>query len=227
MLVGRSTERAALRAALDDARRGRGRAVVLRGPPGIGKTALLEDAVRGAEGFKVLRTRSTESESGLAFAGLSDLLAPVLERLQAVPAPQRAALRAALALGPPAAPDRFAAYAAALSLIGAVAADSPVLIVLDDAHWLDAPTREALIFCARRIEDEPIAILAASRELAPERVRRAGRRRAAPRPPRRSGRPRAARGGDRGRPARPGRRARGPRRGRGQPARPSSSSRGR
>ena len=170
VLVGRSTERAALRAALDDARRGRGRAVVLRGPPGIGKTALLEDAVRDAEAFRVLRTRSTESEAGLAFAGLSDLVAPVLERLPAVPAPQRAALRAALALGPPAAPDRFAAYAAALSLIGAVAADSPVLIVLDDAHWLDAPTREALAFCARRIEDEPIAILAASRELAPERI---------------------------------------------------------
>ena len=76
VLVGRSTERAALRAALDDARRGRGRAVVLRGPPGIGKTALLEDAVRDAEAFRVLRTRSTESEAGLAFAGLSDLSRP-------------------------------------------------------------------------------------------------------------------------------------------------------
>jgi DNA-binding CsgD family transcriptional regulator len=170
VLVGRSGERAEIRAALDEARSGRGRAVVLRGPPGIGKTALLEDAVRDAEAFRVLRTRSTESEAGLAFAGLSDLVAPVLECLPAVPTPQRAALRAALALGPPAAPDRFAAYSAALSLIGAVAADSPVLIVLDDAHWLDAPTREALVFCARRIEDEPIAILAASRELAPERI---------------------------------------------------------
>ncbi len=170
MLVGRSSERAVLRTALDDARQGVGRAVVLVGAPGVGKTALLEDAVRGAEGFRVLRTRSSESESGLAFAALSDLLAPVLERLPALPVPQRAALRAALALGPPAAADRFAAYAAALSLIGAVASESPLLIVVDDAHWLDEPTREALAFCARRIDDEPIAMFGASRDSPLERV---------------------------------------------------------
>ena len=170
MLVGRSGERAAVQAALVEARRGRGRALVLRGPPGIGKTALLEDAVLGAEGFRVLRARALETESGLAFAGLADLLRPVLECLPAVPAAQRAALRAALALGPPAAPDRFAAYAATLSLIGAVATDSPVLIVVDDAGWLDAPSREALAFCARRIQDEPVAILAASREEGPGRA---------------------------------------------------------
>ena len=84
--------------------------------------------------------------------------------------PQRAALRAALALGPPAAADRFAAYAAALSLIGAVAAESPLLIVVNDAHWLDEPTREALAFCARRIDDEPIAMFGASRDSPLERV---------------------------------------------------------
>ncbi len=170
MLVGRSGERAEIRAALDEARRGRGRAVVVRGPPGIGKTALLEDAVSGAEGFTVLRAHGLESESRLAFAGLSDLLRPLLARLESVPAPQRAALRAALALGPPAAEDRFAAYAATLSLLGAAASESPVLIAVDDAHWLDAPTQEALAFCARRIEDEPIAVLAASRERPPERI---------------------------------------------------------
>ena len=114
--------------------------------------------------------RCQETEAGLPFAALADLLRPVLDHLPAVPAPQRAALRAALALGPPAAPDRFAAYAAALSLLGVVATDSPVLVVVDDAQWLDAPSREALVFCARRIEDEPVAMLAASRELAPERV---------------------------------------------------------
>jgi DNA-binding CsgD family transcriptional regulator len=170
VLVGRSRETAVLREALAEARRGRGRALLLRGSPGIGKTALLEDAVRGAEGFRVLRARALETESGLAFAGLSDLVRPVLECLPAVPGAQRAALRAALALGPPTVPDRFAAYAATLSLIGAVAVDSPLLIVVDDAHWLDAPSREALAFCARRIEDEPVAILAASREWPPERA---------------------------------------------------------
>ncbi len=174
MLVGRSAERAALLAALDDARRGRGRALVLSGPPGIGKTALLDEAVAAAEGFRVLRSRGVESESRLAFAGLSDLVRPVLECLPSVPAPQRAALRAALALGPPATPDRFAAYAAALSLLGVVAGDSPVLVVVNDAHWLDAPTREALLFCARRIEDEPVAVLAASRERGAERAEMPG-----------------------------------------------------
>jgi DNA-binding CsgD family transcriptional regulator len=174
MLVGRSREIEVLRRALADAREGRGRALLLTGPPGIGKTALLEAAVREGDGFRVLRARALESESGLAFAGLSDLVKPVLERLPSVPAAQRAALRAALALGPPAVPDRFAAYAATLSLMGAVAADSPLLIVVDDAHWLDAPTQEALAFCARRIEDEPVAMLAASRERRPERVEMPG-----------------------------------------------------
>jgi DNA-binding CsgD family transcriptional regulator len=169
-LVGRTPESEQIAAALDEAARGRGRALVLRGPPGIGKTALIEEAVRGAHGFRVLRTRCQESEAGLPFAALSDLLRPVLECLPIVPPPQRAALRAALALGPPVAPDRFAAYAAALSLLGAVAHETPVLLVVDDAQWLDAPSREALIFCARRIEDEPIAVLGASRELAPERA---------------------------------------------------------
>ena len=170
MLVGRSNERARIRAALDQASRGHGRALVLRGPPGIGKTALLEDVVRDADGLRVLRARGVESESRLAFAALSDLLRPGLEFLASVPAAQRAALRAALALGPPAAPDRFAAYAATLSLIGAMASEAPVLIVVDDAHWLDSPSREALAFCARRIADEPVVILAASREARPEQL---------------------------------------------------------
>ena len=199
-LVGRSAEIARIAAALEESRRGRGRALVLRGPPGIGKTALVEEGIGRADGFRVLRARCQETEAGLPFAALADLLRPVLDRLPAVPAPQRAALRAALALGPPAAPDRFASYAAALSLLGVVATDSPVLVVVDDAQWLDAPSREALVFCARRIEDEPVAMLAASRELAPERVdvpglteveRRAagaGRREGAPR----AGRPHEA-----------------------------------
>jgi DNA-binding CsgD family transcriptional regulator len=176
VLVGRSMEGAYVRATLDRAREGRGTALLLRGAPGIGKTALIEEAVRAAEGFRVLCARGVEPESGLAFAGLSDLLRPVLECLPSVPGAQRAALRAAMALGPPAVADRFAAYAATLSLIGVVAAERPLLIAVDDLHWIDRPTQEALAFCVRRIEDEPVAILVASRERAPERAELAGAR---------------------------------------------------
>jgi DNA-binding NarL/FixJ family response regulator len=172
VLVGRSREIEAIRGLLEDARAGRGRALLLRGPPGIGKSTLLELARRegGEGGMRVLAARGAASESQLAFAALSDVLRPVLDRLEEVPDAQRAALRAALALGPPAVPDRFAAYAATLTLLGALTAEGPVLLLVDDGHWLDPPSREALAFCARRIADEPIAILAASRERPPERL---------------------------------------------------------
>jgi DNA-binding CsgD family transcriptional regulator len=168
VLLGRSTEQGEMRAAIEEARAGRGGAIVLRGPPGIGKTALLEDAVGAAAGFRVLRCRGLQSESRLAFAGLADLLAPVLDRAGRLPAPQGAALRAALALGPPTDADRLAVYAAVLGLIGEAASDAPVLIAVDDAHFIDRSTREALAFCARRIQDEPVVILAATRETGPE-----------------------------------------------------------
>lgn len=174
MLVGRAPERKRLRASLAAARAGRGSALVVRGEPGIGKTALLEELRAGADGFRVLVARGVESESRLAYAGLSDLVRPVLDRLEQIPEAQRAALRAALALGPPVVPDRFAAYAATLSLLGALAAEGPVLVVVDDAHWLDVPSQEALLFCARRIADEPVAMVAASRERPPERLEVAG-----------------------------------------------------
>lgn len=172
--MGRARERERLRAKVAAARAGRGSALVVRGEPGIGKTALLEDLRAGANGFRVLVARGVEPESRLAYAGLSDLLRPVLDRLERIPEAQRAALRAALALGPPVVPDRFAAYAATLSLMGALADEGPVLVVVDDAHWLDVPSQEALLFCARRIADEPVAMVAASRERAPERLEAAG-----------------------------------------------------
>ena len=166
MLVGRSREIDVIHGLIGDARAGRGRALVLRGAPGIGKSALLEVARRAGRdgGLRILAARGVESESRLAFAALGDVLRPVLARIDEIPDPQRAALRAALALGPPAASDRYAAYAATLSLLGAVAADGAVLILIDDGHWVDPPSREALVFCARRIADEPIAMLVTSRE---------------------------------------------------------------
>ncbi len=172
MLVGRSHEIDAIHGLIEDARAGRGRALVLRGAPGIGKSTLLGRArdVGEERGLRILAAGGVESESRLAFAGLSDVLRPVLDRIDRIPGAQRAALRAALALGPPAVPDRYAAYAATLSLLGAVAADGAVLILVDDGHWMDPPSREALVFCARRIADEPIAMLVASREWPPERL---------------------------------------------------------
>jgi DNA-binding CsgD family transcriptional regulator len=167
-LIGRDAERERLRALLDAARSGRGGAVVLRGEPGVGKTALLDDLRRAADGVRVLSARGIESESRLAFAGLADVLRPVLDRLDRVPEAQRAALQAALALGPPAVPDRFAAYAATLSLLGAVAAEGPVLVTVDDGHWLDVPSQEALLFCARRLGDDPVLFVATARERPPE-----------------------------------------------------------
>jgi DNA-binding CsgD family transcriptional regulator len=165
VLVGRDAEMSRIDGLLEASQRGRGGALTLRGEPGIGKTALLDAArARAArEGMRILSTRGVESESRLAFAGLGDLLRPAVGRLDEIPEAQRAAIRAALALGPPLVPDRFAAYAATLSLLCALAADGPLLVVADDAHWLDAPTLEALAFCARRIADEPIAMIGASR----------------------------------------------------------------
>jgi DNA-binding CsgD family transcriptional regulator len=172
MLVGRERETRRLTALLAAARGGRGSALILRGEPGIGKSALL-DEMRGRaadEGFRVLHTRGLESEATLSFAGLADLLAPILEHLDHIPRPRAAALRGALALGPPSGTDRFAAYAATLSLLGAASSARPILIVVDDAHWIDTPTAEALLFCARRIEDDPVVMIGASREVAPERL---------------------------------------------------------
>ena len=104
MLVGRDSERARLGQALEAARRGRGGAIVVRGAPGVGKTALVRELRDRADGFRILTARGVESESGLAFAGLSDLLHPVIDHIDALPEAKRTALRAALALGPPACP---------------------------------------------------------------------------------------------------------------------------
>ena len=153
---------------LDGARAGRGGALLLRGEPGIGKTALLEDLRQRADGVRVLRARGVESESRLAFLGLSDLLDPVIDRRVDLPGPQRAALEAALALGPPGVADRFAAYSAVLGLLTRVAGDGPLLVVVNDIHWVDVPSQEALQFCARRIDDDPVLIVAAARETTAE-----------------------------------------------------------
>jgi DNA-binding CsgD family transcriptional regulator len=164
VLIGREDERTHLDSLTARAHGGESAALILHGEPGIGKTRLLEYAAATAADFKVLRARPLEAESELAFAGLSELLRPVLSLLGRIPAPQEAALSGALALGPPVPGDRFAVAAATLSLLAAAAEECPVLVVVDDAHWLDAPSREALLFAGRRLGSEGVLLLLGMRD---------------------------------------------------------------
>jgi DNA-binding CsgD family transcriptional regulator len=159
VLVGRDDERTRLDSLLTRVRGGDSAALVLHGEPGIGKSSLLEYAAAAATGFKVLRARPLEAESELAFAGLSELLRTILHLLIGIPGPEWAALAGALALAPPAPGDRFAVAAATLSLLAAAAEEAPVLAVIDDAHWLDTPSLEALLFAGRRLGSEGVLLL--------------------------------------------------------------------
>ena len=164
MLLGRDDERLALDRLIAQARQGRSGVVALVGEPGIGKTSLLEHAAQHAEGMRVLRARGIQSESEVPFAGLAELLRPALVALDRIPPPQASALAGALALEPATAQDRFAVGAATLSLLSAWAEESPVLVLVDDAHRLDAASAEALLFAARRLLADPIALVFAVRE---------------------------------------------------------------
>jgi len=144
----------------------RGGALVLRGDPGIGKTALLSvaSAAATAKGISVSHTAGTQSEAGLAFAGLQQLLRPVIDGIDRLPEPQRCALAAALGVSGALAPDPFLIALAALNLLAYAAESRPLLLIADQAEWLDPPTAKALAFIARRLDAEPIAILLAGRD---------------------------------------------------------------
>ncbi len=163
-LIGREADCRAIDALLDAARSGRGAALLLRGEAGIGKTALLGYAVGRARGMTVLAARGIESESEIPFSGLSELLRPLLDRLEMLPARQAAALASALAIGPPVGGDRFAIAAATLSLLASASTSGPLLVVVDDLHWLDTSSAEAVLFAARRLDAEPAALLFAARD---------------------------------------------------------------
>jgi DNA-binding CsgD family transcriptional regulator len=141
--------------------------LVLRGEAGIGKTALLEFAAELADGFRVLRARGVESESEMAFSGLQELFGPVIELCERLPDRQRAVLEGALAVGPPVAGDPLAVRAATLSMLAAAAENQPLLVVVDDAHWLDRPSAEALAFATRRLQSEGAVVVLALREAEP------------------------------------------------------------
>jgi DNA-binding CsgD family transcriptional regulator len=163
-LVGRERELELVDELLGRARRGRSDALVVRGEAGIGKTALLEHGVERADGMTVLRALGVESEAELQFSGLLELLRPLLGHLPQIPARQAEVLRSALGLGEAEAHDRFTIGAATLSLLAAAAEANPILVVVDDAQWLDCATTEALLFAAKRLEADAAAFLFAVRK---------------------------------------------------------------
>jgi DNA-binding CsgD family transcriptional regulator len=164
VLQGREDERARIAALVDGARAGRGGALVLRGQPGVGKSTLVADAADRAGEVTVLRTQGIESESPLAFAALQRLLKPVLSWADRLPAPQAQALKAAFGETAGGEADRFLVFLAALSVLAEAAEQRPVLAVVDDAHWLDDASAAALLFVARRLENERVALLFAARD---------------------------------------------------------------
>ena len=167
-LIGRRTELETIERVVDGARDGRSGALVLRGVAGVGKTALLERCVADAGGMRVLRAEGVESETHLPFAGLHQLLRPLTGLLDRLPAVERRALEAAFGLAPGDPATRFLAAAGALDLIAEAAEAQPVLCVVDDLHWLDRASADALLFVARRLDAEPVALLLALRDPGPQ-----------------------------------------------------------
>src|ERR1700722_6693846 len=167
-LRGRRNECEALDQLLASVRAGDSRALVLRGEPGIGKTALLSYLLERASGCRTARAGGVEGEMELAFAGLHQLCVPFLGRLDRLPGPQRDALRTAFGLQVGDAPDRFLVGLALLSLLSDGAEEQPLVCVVDDAQWLDHASAQALAFVARRLAAESVALVFAVREPAAE-----------------------------------------------------------
>jgi hypothetical protein len=174
-LLGRESEVRLLGGLLDRVT-DQGGALVVSGGPGIGKSALLGEAARRARdrGMLVLKVTGVQSEAVLPFAGLHSLLQPLLGRVDALGAPQRDAVLAAFGMTDAVVPDPFLTALAALDLMAEAAARAPVLVVADDAHWLDQATRDALTFVTRRLEFEPILLVAAIRDGYETPLREAG-----------------------------------------------------
>lgn len=158
-LVGRDRELRAIDRALADARLGRSSSLVIRGDAGIGKTALLRYAVAGAASMRVLSARGVEFEADVPFAGLHELLRPALGLLERLPPAHAVALRSSLGLGDRVEADRLVIGASTLGLLSAYAEESPLLVTVDDAQWLDPASAEALAFAFRRLLADPVAVL--------------------------------------------------------------------
>jgi DNA-binding CsgD family transcriptional regulator len=162
VLVGRDYELAAMRSCLADARAGTSSVIVINGEPGIGKSALLAEARAATEGV-VLSTMGVESESDLAYANLADVFRHHYSCLDSIPERQADALASVFAIGPSKPADRFTVAAATLNLLAAIASHGPVLVTIDDAHWVDQASLGALMFAGNRLEVEGIVLIFAVR----------------------------------------------------------------
>src|SRR5262245_27889792 len=162
--LGRVTEREVLDELLANVREGRSAVLVIRGEAGIGKTTLLQYAVRHASEFRVAQVTSAEAEMELPFAGIHQLCAPLLDQLDVLPLPQQNALNVALGLASGDVPNRFLVGLAVLGLLSAAAEEQPLLCLVEDAQWLDDASGLILGFIARRLDAESVAVVAAVRE---------------------------------------------------------------
>ena len=167
-LRGRDSECETLRSLISTVRSGTSQVLVLRGEAGVGKTALLGYVSELAAGFRCVQVAGVQSEMELAFAGLQQLCAPLMDHVEELPEPQREALNVAFGRGVGATPDRFLVGLAVLSLMAAAADDRPLLCVIDDAQWLDQVSVQTLAFVARRLLAEPVALVFAARDVGAE-----------------------------------------------------------
>lgn len=163
-LVGRSSELAELRRVINEALSGGSATLVIRGEPGVGKTALLDELEVLAHDFRVIRMDGIESELQLDYAGLHRMILPFMDRIPQLPAPQRGAIEAAFGLSATGRPDQFLVGLATLTLLGDPVRTAPLLIVVDDAHWLDEESMTALAFVGRRLQAERVALVFAVRD---------------------------------------------------------------
>src|ERR1700704_4176145 len=163
-LRGRASECETLRGLISTVRSGSCQVLVLRGEAGVGKTALLDYVSELASGFRSVHLVGVQSDMELAFAGLHQLCAPLMEHVDELPEPQREALSVAFGRGVGPTPDRFLVGLAVLSLMAAVATHQPLLVVVDDAQWLDQVSVQTLGFVARRLVAEPVAMVCSVRD---------------------------------------------------------------
>lgn len=167
-LIGRRAETALLDQLIATVRSGDSQALVVHGEPGVGKTALLDYLAVQARGYRVTRSSGVQSEMELPFAGLHQLWAPLLDRLDDLPEPQAGALRTAFGIDAGPAPDRFLVGLAGLSLLSICAQDQPLLCLVDDYQWLDGASAQVLAFVARRLGTESVGLIVSTRSVSAE-----------------------------------------------------------
>src|ERR1700755_1923340 len=163
-LTDRHSERDVLNGVIRAVQAGESRTLVVSGDPGVGKSVLLDYLADHAAGCRVARAAGVASEVEVAFAGLHQLCAPMLARLEALPMPQQEALATAFGLSAGPAPDLFLVGLAVLSLLSEAAEEQPLIALVDDQQWLDHASAQALGFAARRLEAESVGLVFAARQ---------------------------------------------------------------